>query len=95
MRRREHRASPLTSKTDVRGGTDPFMLATTSVVRASAIGLEGLEILEELERLEPLEEPENQRLEGCRNTAAALFLSKHQKKTHPKAPKIPKNRDEK
>lgn|GEM_PF-4645616 len=74
------------------GVTAPFMLSTTSVARASAIGLEGLEILE---RLEPLEEPENQRLEGCRNTAAALFLSQHQKKTHPKAPKRTKNRDEK
>jgi hypothetical protein len=56
------------------------------VARASAVGLEGLE---------ELEEPENQRLEGCRNTTAALFLSKHQKNTHRKAPKSPKNRDEK
>ena len=48
------------SKTDVRGGTDPFSLgvadpfslATTSVARASAIGLDSLE---------ELEEPENQR----------------------------------
>ena len=52
------------SKTDVRGSqtlsargrrsfllgvTDPFMLATTSVARASAVGLEGLEKLEYLE----------------------------------------------
>ena len=37
---------------------DPFMLATTSVARASAVGLEKLETLEALEelvRLEPLE----------------------------------------
>ncbi len=49
------------SKTDVRGGANPFMLTTTSVARASAIGLEGLEkleLLEELENLEPLEELE-------------------------------------
>ena len=32
------------------------MLATTSVARASAVGLEGLEILEELEVLEKLEQ---------------------------------------
>ena len=62
------------------GVADPFSLATTSVARASAVGLE------ELERLEPLEEQENQRLEGCRNDVTALFLSKHQKDTHPKAP---------
>ena len=49
------------SKTDVRGGANPFMLTTTSVARASAIGLEGLEkleLLEELENLEPIEELE-------------------------------------
>ena len=51
------------SKTDVREVTDPFMLgvidpfslATTSVARASAVGLETLERLEKLEALEPLE----------------------------------------
>lgn len=56
------------SKTDVRGRrsfllgvTDPFVLATTSVARASAIGLkelvnlEILEFLEELEHLQKLE----------------------------------------
>lgn len=38
------------------GVTAPFMLSTTSVARASAIGLEGLEklaLLEELENLDP------------------------------------------
>ena len=69
------------SKTDVRGVADPFMLATTSVARASAGGLDSLE---------ELEEPENQRLEGCRNNVAALFLSKYQKNTHRKAPKTEK-----
>jgi hypothetical protein len=39
------------SKTDVRGVTDPFVVATTSVARASAVGLEGLEKLESLEEL--------------------------------------------
>ena len=38
------------------GVTDPFLLATTSVARASAIGLENLEPLEELEVLEKLEQ---------------------------------------
>ena len=38
------------------GVTDPFLLATTSVVRASAVGLEGLEKLEYLEVLEKLEQ---------------------------------------
>lgn len=33
---------------------DPFSLATTSVARASAVGLEKLETLEELEKLEEL-----------------------------------------
>ena len=42
------------------GVTDPFMLATTSVARASAIGLEGLEKLELLEELELLEKLEQQ-----------------------------------
>ena len=36
------------------GGADPFVLATTSVARASAVGLEGLEKLESLEVLENL-----------------------------------------
>ena len=43
------------------GVSDPFVLATTSVARASAIGLEvleKLELLEELENLEPIEELE-------------------------------------
>ena len=35
---------------------DPFSLATTSVARASAVGLEKLETLEALEELEKLEE---------------------------------------
>ena len=35
-------------------GCDPFSLATTSVARASAVGLEKLETLEELEKLEEL-----------------------------------------
>ena len=35
-------------------GCDPFSLATTSVARASAVGLEKLEALEELEKLEEL-----------------------------------------
>ena len=58
------------SKTDVRGsqtlscsgsqtlsvrGRGPFLLATTSVARASAIGLDSLEKLEYLEKLEELE----------------------------------------
>ena len=43
------------SKTDVRGVADPFLLATTSVARASAVGLEKLETLERLEGLEKLE----------------------------------------
>ena len=37
-------------------GCDPFSLATTSVARASAVGLEKLETLEALEELEKLEE---------------------------------------
>ena len=37
------------------GGADPFVLATTSVARASAVGLENLEPLEGLEKLEYLE----------------------------------------
>ena len=37
------------------GVTDPFVLATTSVARASAVGLEALEELEKLETLERLE----------------------------------------
>lgn len=48
-----------TSRVDVRGVADPFVLATTSVARASAIGLEGLEKLENLELLENLEPLEN------------------------------------
>ena len=40
------------------GVADPFMLATTSVARASAVGLEKLETLEALEALEKLEELE-------------------------------------
>ena len=47
------------SKTDVRGVTDPFLLATTSVARASAVGIETLERLEGLEKLEALELLEN------------------------------------
>ena len=39
--------------------TDPFPLATTSVARASAVGLETLERLEGLEKLEALELLEN------------------------------------
>ena len=50
------------SKTDVRGVADPFMLGvadpfmltTTSVARASAVGLKKLEPLEKLELLEEL-----------------------------------------
>ena len=38
------------------GVTDPFVLATTSMARASAIGLGGLEPLEKLELLEKLEQ---------------------------------------
>lgn len=38
------------------GVTGPFVLATTSVARASAVGLETLETLEELEVLEKLEQ---------------------------------------
>lgn len=37
---------------------DPFALATTSVARASAVGLEKLEALETLEKLEELEKLE-------------------------------------
>ena len=37
------------------GVTDPFVLATTIVARASAIGLDSLEKLEYLEKLEELE----------------------------------------
>ena len=52
-----------TLRLDVRGGADPlvlgvadpFLLATTSVARASVIGLDSLEILEYLEKLEELE----------------------------------------
>ena len=59
------------SKTDVRGaqilsarGHRPFLLDTTSVARASAVGIENLEPLEELEKLELLEELEHlQKLE--------------------------------
>ena len=40
------------------GVTAPFMLSTTSVARASAVGLENLAPLEVLENLEPLEELE-------------------------------------
>ena len=40
------------------GVTGPFVLATTSVARASAVGLEKLEELEILEHLEKLEELE-------------------------------------
>lgn len=40
----------------VLGVADPFSLATTSVARASAVGLEKLETLEALEELEKLEE---------------------------------------
>ena len=36
------------------GGADPFVLATTSVARASAVGLEALGPLEELGPLEKL-----------------------------------------
>ena len=36
-------------------GRIPFLLATTSVARASAVELEGLERLEGLEKLEALE----------------------------------------
>ena len=42
------------------GVTAPFMLSTTSVARASAIGLEVLEKLELLEELELLEKLEQQ-----------------------------------
>ena len=43
-----------TLRLDVRGHR-PFLLATTSVARASAVGLDSLEKLEDLEKLEELE----------------------------------------
>ena len=72
---------------------DPFMLATTSVARASAVGLEKLETLEALEelvRLEPLEHLEkletlekqarNEKKRGSFAQKSGLFLEIQKKR---------------
>ena len=64
--------------------TDPFPLATTSVARASAVGLETLERLEGLEKLEALETLEGleklEALELLENLALSLPKQARNKK---------------
>ena len=75
------------------GVADPFSLATTSVARASAVGLEKLEALEkleELEKLEPLEHLEkletlekqdrNEKKRGSFAQKCGLFLEIQKKR---------------
>ena len=69
------------------GVTAPFMLATTSVARASAVGLEKLEELERLEPIEHLEKLEtlekqvrNKKKRGSFAQKSGLFLEIQKKR---------------